>query len=50
MDELKSYVPRLYNNRAVDGSWRELNWRLNGPDLEKTLLETNWTREFRRAL
>ena len=35
---LKSYVPSLYDNGAVDGSWLELNWRLNGPGLEKTLL------------
>jgi hypothetical protein len=32
-------VPSLYNHRAVDGSWRELNWRFNGLGLEKTTLE-----------
>jgi hypothetical protein len=37
---LKSYVPSLYNDRAVDGSWRELNWRLNGPGLEKLCCES----------
>jgi len=33
-------VPRLYNNRAVDSSWRHLNWRADGVSLEETLLET----------
>jgi hypothetical protein len=32
-------VPSLHNDRAVDGSWRKLNWRFNGFGLEKTLLE-----------
>jgi hypothetical protein len=32
-------VPSLHNNRAVDGSWCGLNWRFNGLDLEKTILE-----------
>jgi hypothetical protein len=29
----------MHDNRAVDGSWGELNWRFNGFGLEKTLLE-----------
>jgi hypothetical protein len=32
-------VPSLHNNRAVDDSWRELNWRFNGLGLEKTMFE-----------
>jgi hypothetical protein len=32
-------VPSLHNDRAVDGSWRKLNWRFNGFGLEKTMLE-----------
>jgi hypothetical protein len=32
-------VPSLYNNRAVDGSWCQLNWRLSSLGLEETWLE-----------
>ncbi len=33
------HVPSLYNNRAVDCSYREFNWRVNRVGLEETLLE-----------
>jgi hypothetical protein len=34
-----NYVPSPYNNRIVDSSWRQLNWRPNGFSPEETLLE-----------
>jgi len=34
-----NYMPSLYNNRILDSSWRQLNWRLNGLGLEETLVE-----------
>jgi len=34
-----NHVPSLHNNRAVDSSWRRLNWRFNGLGLENSILE-----------
>jgi hypothetical protein len=46
-------VRGLRNKRALDGSERELNWRLNGLSLEETLLEiqakSSKQRDWRRT-